>query len=1187
VDRRPAKLVVDVLIMVVGALLGIATNYATNDTHVPWPLRVLREWSVPLVGVALVLLVAGQVWLYLLERPAAIRRKWNAAQPPYPGLEPFTEDDAGVFFGRDQEIRDLVGRLHPSVPARAHRFVAVIGPSGSGKSSLVLAGLLPALRRRRGRWEIVPSCMPGANPLTGLASSLAATGIDMTADQVRTELAGGAAGLRRCADRVRAVRGGRAVPVLLVVDQLEEVFTLSGEQERETFLSLIREAVAADPLLWVVATLRSDFLTDFLEGGHAELVRQPTLVGVLGRPELFQVIEKPAECAGLAFAPGVTALMVDEAGGGDALPLLAYTLQELYLQVGAGGTVTEEDYRRLGGVAGTLSDQADRISAELRALDADAPVVETLLKFVTVEHGEPTRRRVDRGELAEGEGAVAEAFVTGRLLTSADGVLDVAHEALFRQWPPLRQAVAARTEELRHRTELERWARDWEQSGRQEAYLLNGERLSVARQWVEEAGDSVGGVPLVAEFLECSARLDRASLERLADAVAARVAEIATSDPELAILGALAALEECAPTSAAQQALHTALNASHVREVFRGHEEDINAVTWSPDGALLATASDDGMVRIWGTGQSPSDPVVLTPSGGHRVQSVTWSPDGKYLASGSRDGTVTVWDVEAEAEAGVLTGHGDAIESVAWAPDGERLATASRDRTVRIWDASTFVEVAQFTGHERTVWDVAWSPDGQKVASASDDGTVRSWSLATGREIAAAAGHRAGVSGIAWSPDGRLLASVSEDRMVFVTAVAEAEATAGTPGTGALLRQLDCGEKLSCVAWSPDGRRLAVGDEGRTARVWDLDTDEETLLSGHTDSVNGIAWHGSRIATVSRDRTVAVWDMATGGAQSSTLLGHKGSVMSVSWAPCGTRLATASQDGTAVVWDVARGAAAASFRHDGDVSDVAWSPDSSRLVTVSHGGVATIWDVGDQSELFVLRGHGDEITSVSWSRDGTRIATTSRDHTARLWNASDGAELGVLRGRDHWLGGAAWSPDGRHLATSWTDKALCVWDAEQRIVVATLHGHTDYAWSIAWSPEGQRLATGSRDNTVRIWDPFSGTELHSMAGHRERVQGVAWSPDGLSLATASWDRTVRLWNPADGQELKVIGVHDDQVNGLAWHTDGSRLATVSRDRTVRIWDPAADLDALLESARSRVFRQLTESERRGFLLPGR
>ncbi|MGX1471837.1 UNVERIFIED_CONTAM: hypothetical protein RKD50_000645 [Streptomyces canus] len=424
----------------------------------------------------------------------------------------------------------------------------MIGPSGSGKSSLVRAGLLPALGRRRGLWVIAPPFAPGAAPLVSFASSLAAVLPDTTVEQVQTELTQGAAGVRRCLDRLRTARGGRGAPVLLV-DQLEELLTLTGARDRGAFLSLIEESLAADPHLWVVATLRSDFLTDFLGTGYAALTHQPTLVGVLGRTELFEVIEKPAEQAGLSFAPGVVARMVDDTGGGDALPLLAYTLQELFLRIGSGGTVTEDDYRRLGTVAGALSDQADRITADLRRVDADTPVLSTLLKFVTLEHGEPTRRRVHREDLTPEERTVTDAFVTGRLLTSDNAVLDVAHEALFRQWAPLRQAVAASTDKLPRRTEQERWAQDWEGSGRQDAYLLSGERLAVARAWADEASEALTGVPLVAAFLERSIRQDEVALEGVADAVAHRALESAERDPELAILAALAAIEECAPTA--------------------------------------------------------------------------------------------------------------------------------------------------------------------------------------------------------------------------------------------------------------------------------------------------------------------------------------------------------------------------------------------------------------------------------------------------------------------------------------------------------------------------------------------------------------------------------------------------------------------------------------------------------------
>ncbi|MFD5704003.1 nSTAND1 domain-containing NTPase [Streptomyces lasiicapitis] len=1156
-DRRRLKLCVDVTLVLVAALMGLAANYATSRTgQVPWVLRVLRDWSLPLLGLALLLLVAGQVWLHLLDRPVATRPAWDSSQPPYPGLEAFTEDDAGVFFGRDREIAELVARLHPvSAVAAARRCVAVIGPSGSGKSSLVRAGLLPALAARRGRWVVVPPFSPGADPVAGLASALAA-----------------------------AVRGGRTVPALLVVDQLEELFTLAGEREREAFLGRVAEALEADPHLWVVATLRSDFLTEVLETGHAVLVQQPVLIGALGRAELFDVIEKPGERAGLAFPPALVARMVDDTGGGDALPLLAYTLQALFLRARgrSADVVTEDDYRQLGGVAGALSDQADRIHAELCAADAGAAVLPTLLKFVSLEHGEPTRRRVARGDLAPGERAVVEAFVAGRLLTGDGEVLDVAHEALFRRWAPLRDAVAAGAEVLRRRTELERAARDWVNVGRRDAYLLSGERLAVARRWVEEAPDVFAGVSVVVDFLDASVLHDTAALELTADAVARRAIEVASHDPELAVLAALAAVEECAPTSVAQQALHAALNVARRRAVFRGHEQDVNCVAWSQDGTCLATASDDGTVRVWDP-EGWAEPFILTRSGGRdRMQVLAWSPDGKRIAAGSRDRTITVWDVEARAELGVLVGHEAPVGSVSWAPDGVWLVSADTGHVVRLWDTGTYTgrTVPVYDGD--LGWQVAYSPDGRQIAASSDDGTVALWSPG-GEGLRLIADEGGAAVALAWSPDGNYLASVSEDRQARVWNVRrESRAEPRRPD-----HRFATLEPLSCVAWSPDGDRIAAGDD-RTIRVRTVVTGEELALVGHTDSVNSVSWYGDRIVSVSRDRTLALWDVHAPGGQLATLRGHEGSVVSVDWSRSGTRLVTGSVDGTVNFWDVVQGRIL-TWTHCGpEVGGAAFSPDGTRIAVADHSGHTFLWRPTEVTADAFLDGHREAVTSLAWSPDGTRIATTSRDSTSRIWDASDGRELMTLYapGR-YWLGGAAWSPDGRYLATSATDKAFCVWDVERGEPVATIEGHTDYVWRIAWSPDGRRIATGSRDRTVRLWDPFEGTELRKMTGHTDRVQGIGWSPDGTRLATASWDRTVRLWDPDEGRELAVIGVHDDQVNGLAWSPDGTRLATVSRDRTVRIWNPTTNLNPLLERARSRVFRDLTDEERRSLLLPAR
>src|SRR5262249_48311665 len=272
-----------------------------------------------------------------VERFEPTRHLWTGKRPPYPGLEAFTEQDASVFFGREEQITELLERLHPTLPRQEQRFVSVVGPSGSGKSSLVHAGLLAHLARQRRRWVtvvLVPEDCPNMN----LARSVTDAPLRLGVSAASAKLVEGPAGLADRLEKVRQV-SGRSTSVLLVVDQAEELITLNGERERESFLTLLRDALRQDSRLWIVLTLRSEYLTNFLSAGYADLFQHPVLVGPLQRSRLFEVIERPAALAGMEFEPGVVNEMVDDAGGGDALPLLAYILQALYLRAGRGGQV--------------------------------------------------------------------------------------------------------------------------------------------------------------------------------------------------------------------------------------------------------------------------------------------------------------------------------------------------------------------------------------------------------------------------------------------------------------------------------------------------------------------------------------------------------------------------------------------------------------------------------------------------------------------------------------------------------------------------------------------------------------------------------------------------------------------------------------------------------------------------------
>ena len=1082
-SRKRTLLVVQILSFLLVSLLGVATGYLTNDAAgLPQGFRVLQRSALPLAGVMLLLIIGLMVWQHVAEeRLSSLNRPvWVSDRSPFPGLEAFTEQDSAVFFGRDAEIAELLERLNPVVAARANRMVTVVGPSGVGKSSLVEAGIVPRLRQRRGGWIVVPPVVPGDRPVHSLARCLAAADTRHSAGGVRAQLTTDMAFLPRFLDGLRIARGRPAGSVLLTVDQAEELITLSGQVERDAFLSLLAGALERDLRLWIILIMRSEFLTGFLGTEQARLFRDPFVVGTLGRGALLEVIEQPAQRAGLVFDPPVLPqLMVGEAGAGDALPLLAYALQELYLAAGPARVVTAGEYQRLGGVTGVVTRQADRVTAELRAVDGGDRVLETLLKFVTIGDSEPTRRRVRRSALSAAERRVVEAFISARLLTSSgegdNAVLDVAHEALFRAWAPLRQAIQACADQLRWRADLERWATDWDRSGRQDAYLLRDGRLRAAQQWAAAAAGQLAGLPLVAQFVASSNQADHSTMQRLSENIARQALNSVDRDPDYSLLLALTALEECAPTELALRALTAALVASQVRIVLRGHDDDVQGVAWSPDGGRLATASADRTARIWDAGNGNE----LTALRGHHdyVTGLAWSPDGGRLATASADRTARIWDAEGGSELVVLRGHAAEVRSVAWSPDGKRLAAASSDGIVRICEGGSGKELLVLRGHGAEVRSVAWSPDGKRLATGSGDHSARIWDADSGRELIALHGH---------------------DKRVWG------------------------------VAWSPDGKRLATGSRDRTARIWDIESGSQLLvvLRGHNGKVRGVAWSpdGGRLATASADRTARIWD-ADHGRELATLHGHSDEVRAVAWSPDGRRLATASNDRTARIWDADHGGGHVVLGgHDSWVDGIAWSPDGKRLATTSDDRTVRIWDAGHGGELAALHGHSDEIRAVAWSPDGTRLASASDDRTARIWDAGHGQEIVTLHGHCDYVRAVAWSPDGTQLATASDDRTVRIWDAGHGGELATLHGHAGEVWAVAWSPDGKSLASASADRTIRIWDTHSGAQI-VVGAHIAPVEGVSWSPDGTRVASSSYDGTSRIWNATISIAELVANAH--------------------------------------------------------------
>lgn len=1179
-SRRAVSLILNVVLVICGALLGLGANYATNGG--PSIIAIpdwVKRWALPISGVTLLVVLTARIWLFLVEHPRQ-KTSWSSGRSPFPGLEAFTEEEADVFFGRERETQQLIDRLSPTLPRDANRFVAVIGPSGVGKSSVLHAGVLPRLQDRPSRWAAVPPFVPETEPTRNLARSLAAALDGADADSVHAELLADPRALARNAERIRQRRPRGTRFTLLIIDQAEELVTLCGESECKSFLNLLDQGLRDDPKLWILCALRSDFLTAFLDRGFAQLFKNPVVIGALDRQALFEVIEKPAERAGLTFAPGVVGRLVDDTGSGDAMPLLACTLRALYETRGANGMVTADDYVRVGGVAGTLARQADKVAAELAAAYPGVSVTDVLTNFVALDGDQPMRRRVAEENLSPTERHVVDAFTAARLLHSVgDGAgrrLEVVHEAIFRQWAPLREAIFARSDDLRQRAELERAAEDWNDSGRLDSYLLRGDRLRRALAWTARDAPVGGESPTLHEFLQRSAFSDHEARKQLSEAVARYALGLADRDAEQSVLLVLAAVDECGHTPLAHRALLAALERLRTKAILRGHKDAVRGVAWSPDGQRIATCSHDRTLRIWrvdGTG--------VRSIRGHSdwMRAVAWAPDGRRVVTASNDHTAMIWDAGSGDQLARLAGHKDVVHAVAWAPSGSHLATGSHDHTAKVWDAETSRALVTLRGHESWVRSVAWSGDGQRLATGSSDGTIRIWDAASGAHLRTIAGHDDWVHCVAWSPDGRLIASASSDETVRVWHAEDSEV--------APLVLRGHHDWVHRVAWSPDGESLATASRDRTVRIWDSESGAElAALHGHADWVHDLSWSpdGSMIATASYDKTARVWEAHA--AARERLLHHDGKVQGIGWSPDSTRLATASHDQTARVWSV-DGTLLGTLRgHTGWVHDVSWStPDQDRLATASRDMCVIIWDSRRYVEAAVLRGHDNWVEALMWSPDGRRIATASNDRTARIWDAGTFSCLTEIKGHAGWVRAVAWSPSMQFVATASTDHTCCVWRSDTGKKILVLRGHDDSVEDVAWAPDGLRIATASHDRTARIWDARDGSAVVVLRGHEDWVMGISWSPDGRLIATASNDHTARIWDADSGSELAVLVVHEDTVEDIAWSPDGRWIATASRDGTAQILDAVPQFGALLAEARARVFRELTPDERRAAMLP--
>jgi WD40 repeat protein/serine/threonine protein kinase len=1131
---------------------------------------------------------------------------------PYKGLRAFQESDAEDFHGREA----LIDRLLTGFNADANRrFLAVVGPSGSGKSSAVKAGLLPRLRQGAAEgsqnWFIV-EMTPGAHPLEELEAALLRVAINPPASLL-SQLKEDERGLVRAIKRILPSAATSESELLLVIDQFEEVFTMTGDEaERAHFLNLLT-AAAHDPhsRLRVISTLRADFYDrPLLYEQFGELVRSSTEVVLpLTRAELEQAVVQPAEDAGLRLESSlVTAIVVDVGEQPGALPLLQFALTELF-ERRSGRWLTLQAYHDIGGISGALARRADELYDGLDA-DGQKRARQLFLRLVTLNEGaEDTRRRARLDELLSLQGdeavmqRVIDAFGKYRLLTfdrdpaTRTPTAEIAHEALIRQWGRLRTWLQEDREGLRIQRRLSAAAEEWANAGRDSGYVASGTRLDQFEAWAKDTDLALTATE--SAYLEASLTARRqqqateaarqakeAVLERRSRSfLRALVAVLA-----LATLGALglsavalnqslAAQENAATATFAQgdaqvQANNAATaaavaqdNAAQARSLAFASNAQLALSDHNTDLAILLAleANQNGQSTLQTQrtlAEAAAAPGTRRVFAGHdgRVVSAAFSPDGIRAVSGGRDNAVIIWDVTSGAILHRLQGHTDWVWDAAFSPDGKTILSASQDKTLIVWDAESGAILHTLTGHTDAVRSISFSADGKSALSGSADGSLILWDVAAGSAIRSfAAGSP--VNDVAFSKSGYTALSVGQGTAITLWNVQSGERLTqyGTEGDGHTA-------DIFTVAYLPDESGMITGSEDNSLILWSFESSQPVRrFSGHSARVTQVAVSadGTLAASVSEDNQALVWDVNTGAIR-NTLIGHTAPVYGVAFAPSGNQLLTAAYDGALRLWDLQSGAQARLFAPQaGAVLAVDISPDGKQALTGTQDGRVILWDVSNGAQVRVLEGHSGAVNAVAFSADGQRALSGSDDLSLILWNLSDGRSLQRFGGADSTEGhsdavwAAALSPDGRIAASGSRDNTLILWDTATGAMLNRLFGHTFRVTDAAFSPDGTQLISSSYDNTLILWNVTTGTEIRRFEGHSDWARSAAFSPDGQFILSGAADNTLILWETATGKRLRQYEGHTAQIYSVAFSPDGRYGLSGSADSSVILWDIAS------------------------------
>jgi WD40 repeat protein/ABC-type dipeptide/oligopeptide/nickel transport system ATPase component len=1132
--------------------------------------------------------------------------------PPFKGLAYYDVNDADLFFGREALVQKLIGRLNisPVFGVRANgasrRLLAVVGASGSGKTSLVRAGVVATLlkdsKKSHGETSLkrlsearVFILTPTDRPIRSLAVALTRNESSVLA---ATQLMDDLRADHRALDLyiARLLGDSSTDAILIVVDQFEELFTLCRDaEEQKAFVDnlLLASETSQGSKVYVLMTLRADFYAHCSKFDALRdcIASHQEYIGPMSESELRLAIEAPARESDLEFEPGlVTTIMEDIEDSPGALPLLSHVLLETWKRR-EGRRLTLRGYDESGRLRGAIAHTANEVYAQLSPADQNI-ARNILLRLTELGEGtQDTRRRARISELfpspddALAVQTVLKTLTDRRLVTTSEETAEVAHEALIREWPQLREWLSENREGLRTHRQLTEDAHEWEALGKSPDVLYRGAKLTVAAEWASKQPDRLND--LEREFLarsEAAQTLAREeherqqkekedNLRRIAEAEKARAEErsrrlkwsrllslgllfgliVAVSATIYAVLQSRDTFTQKIAYKAINQASiesdSALLLARYVRlrdkndlpevrealiranqccpdqlvEMSRVHEDRVWAVAFHPVLTnVLASVSDDGFIVIWDVTARREISRIIGPASGAPIYSLAFSPDGKLLATSHANGEIVFWDTERYVKAGIsLTGHDGNIHSIAFNMDGNQLVSGGADGQVIFWDVTSRRMLRAFKEHLNWVWSVAYSPDGRSAVSAGQNNVLQ------------------------------LYKQNEQSQWITVT----------SPYTGNTTY-------YASAAFLPDPLKsgkliLATGDTNKYLKLWDV---SDWVKKGEKPKKPFVA----------RQMSHTVWGLAFN--KEGTLIGTgtgNGRVKFLHIKLTDPISATKLSD-----------ASLGMLAHTSGIWRVAFSADSKLLAAGSSDRSISLWQTDEATNhLRLEQAVGSELNNIPIdsaifnTRTQTLIASGVGKLTGTLLvkqqNISTGQSTSTVVTVPHSVKYTAMSPDGNWLAAVGGingEVNLSLWrvgaDMSNVNTISASAHYTDVT-AILFSPDSQKLVTGDRNGKVVVWDVVSSKLITSfIMDHRAQVRGLAFNLNGSLLATSGCfslvtneddsycsRAEVRIWRTSDWLPIRnLILAKTGYINAIAFHPDGKSLVTGSEDRAIEVWD---------------------------------